>query len=104
MCLLGRGPLVDFQIPNLRFPLGPDVLRRQVVGAAMGGFISPACTQYIASMQEYCCVRTFIESGLLCAARYDTYMDDTFMIAHLSVHAGRRHSPPHDAHVRAHWS
>lgn len=74
-------PFVQWELSNLVFTLGPGVLRRQVVGAAMGGFTSPACAQCVAAVAEYRCMRAFIDGGLLFGARY---MDDTLTLINLT--------------------
>lgn len=73
---------VRFELENLYFSLGSQVTLRQIIGAAMGGFTSPGCAQAVASVAEYRCMRLFLRSGFLFAARY---MDDTLCILNLSA-------------------
>lgn len=75
-------PLVRFELENLYFTLGTDVILHQVVGAAMGGFTSPACAQCVASVAEYRNMHAFLASSSLFARRY---MDDTFALINLSA-------------------
>ena len=75
-------PLVRFELKNLYFTLGSEAVLHQVIGAAMGGFTSPACAQCVAAVAEYTCMCSFLRSGCLFAARF---MDDTLTIFNLSV-------------------
>lgn len=75
-------PFVQFELENLYFTLRSEVVLRQVIGAAMGGFTSPGCAQCVASVAEYHCMRLFLRSGYIFAARY---MDDTLCILNLSA-------------------
>lgn len=75
-------PFVVFELANLYFTVGTDFVLHQIVGAAMGGFTSPACAQCVVSVAEYRCMRMFIASSLLCGLRF---MDDTFTVLNLSA-------------------
>lgn len=73
---------VQFELENLFFTVGSEVVLRQKVGAAMGGFTSPGCAQCVAAVAEYQCMSWFIASSCLFATRY---MDDTFVILNLTA-------------------
>ena len=75
-------PFVRFELENLCFTLGPEVLLRQVIGAPMGGFTSPGCAQCVAAVAEYRCMRLVLASSRLFAARY---MDDTFCVLNITA-------------------
>jgi hypothetical protein len=82
-------PFVQFELENLFFKVGTDVVLRQKVGAAMGGFTSPGCAQCVAAVAEYHCMAMFMASQYLFATRY---MDDTFAVLNLSVLNHKRQS------------
>lgn len=71
---------VRFELSNLYFQLGKDVVLHQKVGAAMGGFTSPGCAQCVAAVAEYVCMRRFLASARIFAGRF---MDDTLTLINL---------------------
>jgi hypothetical protein len=73
---------VHFELRNLFFSLGTDVILQQVIGAAMGGFSSPGCAQCVASVAEFRCMTLFLSSGSIFANRF---MDDTHSFVNLSA-------------------
>jgi hypothetical protein len=73
---------VEFELSNLYFGLGNEIVLLQLIGAAMGGFSSPGCAQAVASYAEYSSMQSFIASGHLFAGRF---MDDTLSLLNLSA-------------------
>lgn len=88
--------LVQFELSNLYFTVGTDILLHQVIGAAMGGFTSPAAAQAVACVAEYRSMTVFVASGYLAASRF---MDDTLVAINLAA-LGRsgQHSLGHVVH------
>lgn len=74
--------VVQFELSNMFFTVGQDILLQQVVGAAMGGFTSPAVAQAVACVAEYTNMTRFVTSGYLAASRF---MDDILVIINLTV-------------------
>jgi hypothetical protein len=72
---------VEFELSNLFFTVGVDIMLQQKEGAAMGGFTSPAAAQAVACVCEFTCLQRFVASGRLAAGRY---MDDTLLFLNLS--------------------
>jgi hypothetical protein len=73
---------VRFELSNLYFTVGSDTIMHQVVGAAMGGFTSPAAAQAVASVCEYRSMSILVSSGQIAAGRF---MDDTLVFLNLSA-------------------
>lgn len=80
---------VQFELKNLFFTVGSEVILRQKVGAAMGGFTRLGCAQCVAAAAEYHCMAMFMASQCLFVTRY---MDDTFVTLNLSELNRRRQS------------
>jgi hypothetical protein len=74
--------LLQFELSNLYFTVGTDILLHQVIGAAMGGFTSPAAAQAVACVAEYRSMTVFVASGYLAASRF---MDDTLVAINLTA-------------------
>jgi hypothetical protein len=74
--------LVQFELSNLYFTVGTDIMLHQVIGAAMGGFTSPAAAQAVACVAEYRSVTVFVASGYLAAS---LFMDDTLVAINLAA-------------------
>lgn len=71
--------MAEYELKNMYFRVGNDVILQQVKGVAMGGFQSPGMAMIVAAYSEYCWLSSLgKDSRLVVGVRY---MDDAFILA-----------------------